>query len=145
MTNEGHRIVDRSDAVRYFLGGKALFTVVGKTTRFTFSVTNGTGKWEGARFVDVLTGPRNTTDFETLGMIKAGGGFIRTSRSRISTDAPSHRAFRWLVERALQDDAAFAQCEFWHHGHCSMCGRLLTDHASIERGIGPVCAQKVGF
>jgi hypothetical protein len=29
------------------------------------------------------------------------------------------------------------------YGHCCECGRLLTDHTSLERGIGPECLQKV--
>ncbi len=30
-------------------------------------------------------------------------------------------------------------------GTCSCCGRELTNHTSIEMGIGPICAQKWGF
>lgn len=30
-------------------------------------------------------------------------------------------------------------------GTCSCCGRELTNHASIELGIGPICAQKWGL
>ncbi len=30
-------------------------------------------------------------------------------------------------------------------GTCSCCGRQLTNHASIEAGIGPICAEKWGF
>jgi hypothetical protein len=30
-------------------------------------------------------------------------------------------------------------------GTCSCCGRELTNHTSIEAGIGPICAQKWGF
>jgi hypothetical protein len=29
-------------------------------------------------------------------------------------------------------------------GRCCSCGRDLTDEGSIERGIGPVCAEKFG-
>ena len=28
---------------------------------------------------------------------------------------------------------------------CVRCGRLLTNHKSIERGIGPICAENFGF
>lgn len=28
------------------------------------------------------------------------------------------------------------------HGFCMVCARLLTDEASVEAGIGPVCAKK---
>jgi len=30
-------------------------------------------------------------------------------------------------------------------GECSCCGRELTDPKSIDRGIGPICADKYGF
>jgi len=30
-------------------------------------------------------------------------------------------------------------------GHCGVCGRTLTDDSSRERGIGPVCADKLGW
>jgi len=30
-------------------------------------------------------------------------------------------------------------------GRCSCCGRELTNHASIDAGIGPICAEKWGF
>jgi hypothetical protein len=29
--------------------------------------------------------------------------------------------------------------------HCCACGRALLDAVSVERGIGPVCAEKFGF
>jgi hypothetical protein len=29
-------------------------------------------------------------------------------------------------------------------GHCSICGRILTDENSISKGIGPICAAKWG-
>ena len=31
------------------------------------------------------------------------------------------------------------------YGVCAMCGRTLTDEASIAAGIGPICAGKVAF
>jgi hypothetical protein len=30
-------------------------------------------------------------------------------------------------------------------GKCGACGRPLEDKESVERGIGPVCAKKLGF
>ena len=30
-------------------------------------------------------------------------------------------------------------------GECSCCGRTLTDPQSIDRGIGPICAEKFGW
>ena len=30
-------------------------------------------------------------------------------------------------------------------GNCSACGRDLTNHGSIEKGIGPICAERWGL
>lgn len=43
------------------------------------------------------------------------------------------------------DPAAAAVAYGRRTGTCSCCGRELTNHASIEAGIGPICAQKWGF
>jgi uncharacterized protein YhfF len=43
------------------------------------------------------------------------------------------------------DPAAAAVAYGRKTGTCSCCGRELTNHASIEAGIGPICAQKWGF
>lgn len=31
------------------------------------------------------------------------------------------------------------------YGKCSVCARTLTDPESIDRGIGPVCAERFGW
>lgn len=31
------------------------------------------------------------------------------------------------------------------YGTCIKCGRALTDEESIDRGVGPICAEKLGF
>ncbi len=43
------------------------------------------------------------------------------------------------------DPAAAAVAYGRRTGTCSCCGRELTNHASIEAGIGPICAEKWGF
>ena len=49
-----------------------------------------------------------------------------------------------LAVIALDPKAASAQ--YGHLiGHCGVCGRTLTNPESLERGIGPVCADKMGW
>ena len=38
-------------------------------------------------------------------------------------------------------DIAFGRRE----GACSICARTLTNHESIDRGIGPICAERFGW
>ncbi len=70
-------------------------------------------------------------------------GLIRGRRFFSKSDsAPSTRAFRWFVENLLARGAVSEKVEFWHEGKCARCGRKLTTPESIQRGLGPECAEK---
>jgi len=125
----------------YLLGGNAIFTIVSKVSscRFTYKVrAKDVEKDRRLYFVNVLTGPENTNDYRFIGTIFPDGTFKHGSRSTISADAKSVKAFNWLWTH-LDDEE---RIEVWHSGRCSRCRRLLTDPQSIERGIGPVCAGR---
>lgn len=48
--------------------------------------------------------------------------------------------------KALLADARAAAIRYGHEiGACGICGRTLTDEESRARGLGPVCAEKVGW
>jgi hypothetical protein len=124
----------------YMLAGNAIVTVVSQATgtRFTYRIAAKKNVKEGddtVHFVSLLNGPENTRDYTFLGTIFAGKRYHHGKKSPIGEDAPSARAFAWLW-RNLDSD----ECELWHSGKCGRCGRLLTDPASIERGLGPKCA-----
>jgi hypothetical protein len=129
----------------YILGGNATVTLVSKRTgdRFTFRVSESkprVGEPAGKKpvhFVNVLTGPDNRRDYSFLGTIFPDGGYRRSMKSQIGPDAPSAKAWEWTWNNLDAD-----QVEVWHEGSCSRCGRALTDPASIERGLGPVCAER---
>ena len=46
-----------------------------------------------------------------------------------------------IAENPLESAVAYGR----KTGNCSMCGRLLTNHGSIDRGIGPICAERFGL
>lgn len=143
LMDTGHQIESRADALQYILGGDATFTVVSKATgtRFTYRVAKGKAD-DAPHFVSVLVGSDNTTDYLFLGTIFERRAYRRGWKSPIPFEAPSQKAFWWLWTKALGENKTFAQCEFWHHGSCSRCGRCLTDPESIKRGLGPVCYEK---
>ena len=83
-----HQLATAEEAMSFIQAGNATFTVVSKKTqaRFTYKVTESNdGR---VFFVGVLTGPNNETDYQYLGVIR-DGLFRRTTKSRISEDAPS--------------------------------------------------------
>lgn len=124
----------------YILGGNARFTLVSPKSglRITYRVEKAENNPE-LYFVSVLVGPDNTRDYAYLGTLTERGGFKHGSKSKISRDAPSTKAFAWL-----SDNLYDPRVEVWHLGKCSRCGRDLTDPASIQRGLGPVCAERQG-
>lgn len=131
----------------YILGGDATVTIVSKRSgdRFTYNIKRARardGQDEASLpfFVSVLTGPNNREDYEFLGTIFADGRYRRSAKSKVSASAPSAVAWAWTwehLEGALAD-----RVEVWHEGRCSRCGRPLTDPESIERGLGPICAER---
>lgn len=149
VRSDRYRIGDRNDAFRYVIGGKAVFTLVSRRTRkrYTYRISQGRGKVDHLLFVSVLTGPDNTRDYTFLGTVFPCGSaqadrYRHGSQSSIKATAQSALAFTWFWRHALVNDETFMQVELWHHGRCSMCNRPLTDPESINRGIGPVCAEK---
>ena len=49
------------------------------------------------------------------------------------------------LERAAKDPTAAARLYGQETGQCSCCGRELTRKESIDRGIGPICAERFGL
>ncbi|WYC18598.1 DUF6011 domain-containing protein [Pseudomonas phage vB_PaeM_H24-1] len=81
---------------------------------------------------------RNAGSLYVLGDIYLGritnGKFIK---SRDCTDA-EHNDVLKMFEKPMESAVAYGR----KTGQCSCCGRELTNHASIEMGIGPICAGK---
>lgn len=129
----------------YILGGNAVVTLVSKRSgdRFTYRVQQAQpreGQAQSPYFVAVLIGPDNRHDYRFLGTIFPDGNYRHGKKSQIPEEAPSAKAWAWTWVHLDTD-----QVEVWHEGTCSRCGRALTDPASIERGLGPICAERTGY
>lgn len=155
--NPRARVTD-PDAMLEFAGaGNAYFTLQGRSGRFTYRMSLAdSGK---LYFVSLLSGSDNNSDYSYLGIVpvEAQGMFQLTKKSRAGEDAPSVKAFTWfwtalvVATNRKADPAGRERCtrllgqvEFWHEGRCGRCGRRLTVPESVERGIGPECAGKLG-
>lgn len=95
---------------------------------FVLKLAPATGRNKGAIYV--------TSSDEYLGKI-ADGTF---AASRDCT--PAQQA---AIVAMCADPLAAAVAYGRETGQCACCGRELTDPESIERGIGPICAEKYGF
>ncbi len=146
MTIFEGRIENAHDAKTMILAGKANFTLVGQSTRFTYKVEAPSkfkgNRGTGIRFVRVMTGPDNNTSYTYAGFLK-NGKLVTGGKARIKADAQSMQAFAWAWER-ISRGVMPGNMEVWHSGECAKCGRKLTVPESVGRGIGPVCIGRLG-
>jgi len=146
-----NRIEDAGSILTFITAGRAVFTLVSKTSgeRRTFRVAAPKDAQPGdaLRFISLLTGPDNTTNYEYVGLLtKAGDELVtRTSRGKMPTQPLN--TISWLVAQLQSavrgEPTKLEQVEFWHEGRCCRCGRRLTVPESIASGIGPECASKI--
>jgi hypothetical protein len=144
------RLVSPADIERFALAGNATLTLRSEATgtRYTYKITQAKFR-DGAPnlglyFVKVLMGADNDSDFTYLGLLRlTAGDFIydHGMKSRIGSDAPSARAFRWFWGNLIRGQVR--QIEVWHEGRCGRCNRKLTVPESVESGFGPECINYV--
>lgn len=136
-----HLITDATDALQFAFGGSARFTLVSKKTgdRKTFRIAKA--KDADMFFASLLTGPDNTADYTYLGFIKGDYKRELIAGRKGNPNHPAYKALDWALGQ-LFAGAMPQQLEFWHEGRCARCAKVLTDPASIERGLGPECATK---
>lgn len=85
------------------------------------------GRWKGYTFVKLLV---------------AHGGF----GDDLDEQRVAFKATRTVLQRVLDAGIRESMERYGKAiGRCGHCGRNLTDNESIERGIGPVCAGKMGW
>ena len=141
----GSPITYRPDALAFLLGGKATFTLLSQNTgvRFTYKVAVAKDN-EDRFFVSLLDGPDNWSNYAYIGLMNRDGSFRRTPKSGVTEDAPSFKAISWFLRHIFGGTDMPKGDEFWHEGKCGACGRKLTVPASIQSGLGPVCAERLG-
>lgn len=101
---------------------------------FLFSLVRS-GANEGAIYVKSIE-KDDLGERQYLGKI-VEGRFFRAFKCSAETEAR-------IIEAASDPEAA-AIAYGRREGACSICGRKLTNHASIDAGIGPICADKFGW
>lgn len=97
---------------------------------FKISLAPLTGRNAGALYVV------RKADDQYLGKIMDG----RFTRVRECDDATETHVVR-IIADPKGEAIAYGQ----RTGQCCICGRELTNHASIDAGIGPICAEKYGW
>lgn len=133
------------EAKNYAMAGNATLTLSSQKTgaRYTYKVRAPRENANGVRFVSLLTGPQNTTDFTYLGLLTKDGELKMTRASKMNADSLPVAAFGFFARKVLTAGQMPEVLEVRHEGCCGRCGRALTVPESIDRGIGPECAKHV--
>lgn len=150
MVSHPAKFTDAKAALDYTLAGETLLSAVSKKTggRLTFRVTKAP---ENAQFPFACwwVSLDSTSDKPYLGSFDADRKFWpdpklgKLSEQGGGPAVEGARAIRWLM--GILDEGRIPDTvELWHAGRCGRCGCELTTIESITRGLGPVCAVKVG-
>lgn len=110
--------------------GKGIKSPKLRLAGYKFSCAPAHGANAGALYVV------RVEDDQYLGKIKDG----RFNQVRECTPADAE-----AIIRVCSDPHAEAIAYGKRTGNCCVCGRELTNHASIDLGIGPICAEKFGW
>lgn len=134
----------------FVLAGKATFTVANPTgEHLTFRVRRSEprdGYARPAYWAYLLTGPDNEQDYTYVGRIDDETGRVMlTNASRYDADSRPVRVLQWAIRVIARKQSLPAGYAILHDGRCGRCGRTLTTPGSIETGIGPECARKLGL
>lgn len=133
-----------TNIIKYILAGKATFTIQNSESgnRFTYKVMAPRNRDDATiRFVQILQGPNNETDYGYIGFIRPNIGFVYGgNKASVSPEARSVKAFQWFWKHISGD---LKSVEVFHSGKCGKCGRKLTTPDSISRGLGPVCSSSL--
>ena len=103
---------------------------------FVFNPAPATGRNAGAIYVKSSERQGEDGKGQYLGKILAGK-FLRVRECTQDEEA--------RIVAAASDPEAAAVAFGQKFGACSICGRELTDADSIARGIGPICAERMGW
>jgi Family of unknown function (DUF6011) len=137
-----------TDIRRFVSAGHATFTLSSVRTgaRYTYQVNSARNNPD-VLFVSLLTGTDNESSYTYIGTMGTGWQFRCTKKSRLPAESVPVMAVAFFCEKVLSGmrDPASLKMEFRHGGKCGRCGRTLTVPESIDRGIGPECANKMGI
>ena len=132
----------------FVLAGKAIFTVSNaKGDHYTFQVTRKETEGRPVTFfVALLTGPNNETDYTYMGVLsQAVGTVILTKASKFNPESLPVKVAQWALALLWRNQPVPAGYAIQHEGRCGRCGRTLTVPESIQTGLGPECAAKMGL
>lgn len=123
----------------FVLAGKAIFTIEnpeGKHYTFKIVRKDANAQYRINWFVNLLTGPDNTSNYTYIGTLNPITGHLNAKN-----DSTPIRVAKWTLQIIYGHKQLPPGYKIHHEGKCCRCGRTLTTPQSCETGIGPECAK----
>jgi hypothetical protein len=101
----------------------------------------------GTRFVSLLTGQDNTSDYTAFAIVGSGAYDKVAFTFKKYKAAPGDPETQWeKLTKMVNHPEKYRRMgvEYTISARCRRCGRTLTTPASLEIGLGPECAKKIG-
>jgi hypothetical protein len=113
-----------------------------------FRIAKGKGlKWPKIKIAGVKISPASETSANAGALyVKEGEtylGKVFGGRFLKSRDCGAEQ--EGIVVNLINDPKGYAEAYGLRTGQCCICSRELTNKESIDRGIGPICAEKFGW
>ena len=106
VTIHQHGLLQTAAQARAFmLAGNSTVTLRSKRSgaRFTYRVRKPEGDDKGFRFVSLLNGPDNESQYAYLGYLRREVYFHGGVKAKVGRDAPSAKAFEWAWQVIVRD------------------------------------------
>lgn len=147
MQASQHRFADIESARAFTLAGNATITLQSLKTgsHYTYRIKQAKDQQteepvKDLYFVNLLTdGSADEGQFTYLGILR-DGAFSLTRKSKMLPSSGPVAAFQYYWTLKSLPDCLVVR----HEMKCGRCGRTLTVPESIDAGIGPECASKMG-
>lgn len=125
----------------FFVGGNAIFTVQNPSGEYyTFKIRQPSG--DKPYFVSLMSG----SNVGYIGILDINQGLVRlTHKSKFKEDDKIVRVIRWAISLKWNNKTLPTGYQIRHEGRCGCCGKELTTPESLDIGLGPVCAKRLGY
>lgn len=100
---------------------------------------------DGKAVASFLSGPDNETSFTGFAFVGLGPEVRVWSRFANLKGSRKVDALRVILLGDPEENAGLREAYAMRSGRCGRCGRKLTVPASLHRGLGPECAEKLGL
>lgn len=140
-----------SDILPFLLGGRCACVIMNENTgnRFEYYINkpkNENPKFNKDGFKTYFISIRIGKSLEYAGHMSVNieEGKMKYFQGRKGAVSGDNQAVKALMYVMTHTNCMPECVKVMHLGKCGRCGRKLTDPESIQRGLGPTCASKIG-